>query len=138
MDWKPGAHASTFGGNPVAIAAALATMKVIENGLLDNAREVGEHILGKLADWPAKHKMVGHVRGVGLMIAVELVRDKQTKERADAERDAVVQACFRRGLLVLGCGANSVRLLPPLVVNKEQADSALGLLEEALTEVEIN
>lgn len=136
MDWKPGAHASTFGGNPVAIAAALATMKVIESGLLDNAREVGEHILKKLADWPARHEMVGHVRGVGLMIAVELVRDQQTKERATTERDAVVQACFRRGLLVLGCGANSVRLLPPLVVNKEQADSALGLLEEALTEVE--
>lgn len=136
MQWKPGAHASTFGGNPVALAAALATIKVIEGGLLDNATEVGGHILHKLADWPTKHKLVGHVRGAGLMIAVELVRDKQTKERADTERDAVVQAAFRRGLLILGCGPNSVRLLPPLVVNKEQADSAVELLEEALTEVE--
>ncbi len=136
MDWQPGAHASTFGGNPVAIAAALATLKVIEGGLLQNAAEVGGHILDKIADWPSKHKLVGEVRGRGLMVAVELVRDKQTKERAGKERDAVVQAAFRRGLLILGCGPNSVRLLPPLVVNKEQADCAVELLEEALTEVE--
>ncbi len=136
MDWKPGAHASTFGGNPVAIAAALATHRLLEGGLIENARRLGEHIFGKLADWPARHKLVGQVRGRGLMIALELVRNQETKEPAVAERDAVVEGAFNRGLLLLACGPNAVRLMPPLVIDQEQADCALRILDEVLTEIE--
>jgi 4-aminobutyrate aminotransferase len=136
MTWPPGAHASTFGGNPVCIAAALATIRLLEEGLIENARRLGDYILGRLADWPQRHRLVGEVRGRGLMIGIELVRDKQTKERASAEREAVVQAAFQRGLLLLGCGPNTLRLMPPLVIDQEQADCALDILEAALNEVE--
>lgn len=136
MNWKPGAHASTFGGNPVCIAAALATVRLLEEGLLENSRRLGDYIMSRLADWPRRHRLIGEVRGRGLMIALEFVRDKKTKERAHDEREAVVQAAFERGLLVLGCGPNSLRLMPPLVIGQEQADCALDLLESALSEVE--
>jgi 4-aminobutyrate aminotransferase len=136
MNWKPGAHATTFGGNPVSVAAALATIKLLEGGLIENARRQGDHLLAKLADWSRRHRLVGDVRGRGLMIGIELVRDKQTKERADAERNAVLEAAFQRGLLLLGCGPNTIRLCPPLVIDQEQADCALEILEESLTTVE--
>ena len=136
MNWPPGAHASTFGGNPVAVAASLATIRLLEGGLIENARRLGEYIFAKLADWPRRHKLVGEVRGRGLMIGLELVKDKQTRERAPKERDAVVEAAFQRGLLLLGCGPNTLRMMPPLIVDQEQVDCALGLLEDALTEVE--
>ena len=136
MTWPPGAHASTFGGNPVSLAAALATIRLVEQEYRENARRMGDYILKRLADWPDRHRLVGEVRGLGLMIALELVRDKKTKEMAITERDRVVEACFRRGLLLLGSGRNVVRLMPPLVIDEEQADCALRVLEEALTEVE--
>mgnify|MGYP002153786146 FL=1 len=136
MTWTPGAHASTFGGNPVAVAAALATIRLVEEKYLENARRMGDYILKRLADWPQRHRLVGEVRGLGLMVALELVRDKKSKEKASAERDRVVEAVFRRGLLMLGCGENILRLMPPLVIDQEQADCALQLLEEALAEVE--
>src|SRR5215467_11573357 len=102
MDWVPGSHASTFGGNPVCIAAALATLDVIEHqGLLRNTEEVGNHLLRRMGEWPKKHKLVGEVRGFGLMIGVELVKDKATKERAPEERDRVVELAFERGVLFL-------------------------------------
>lgn len=133
MNWVPGSHASTFGGNPVCIAAALATLDVIEReGLLQSTTEVGNHILRRMADWPKKHKLVGDVRGLGLMIGVELVKDKQTKERASEERDRVVELAFERGILFLGCGANTIRIAPPLITTKEQADVAMDVLEECL------
>ncbi|HEY7353325.1 MAG TPA: acetyl ornithine aminotransferase family protein [Terriglobales bacterium] len=133
MNWVPGSHASTFGGNPVCIAAALATLDVIEReGLLRNSEEVGNHILRRAADWPRKHKLVGDVRGMGLMIGVELVKDKQTKERASTERDRVVELAFERGVLFLGCGANTIRIAPPLITTKDQADVAMDVLEECL------
>lgn len=133
MNWVPGSHASTFGGNPVCIAAALATLDVIEReDLLHNSAEVGNHILRRTADWPKKHKLVGDVRGLGLMIGVELVKDKTTKERASAERDQVVELAFERGVLFLGCGANTIRIAPPLITTKEQADVAMDVLEECL------
>ena len=88
MDWVPGSHASTFGGNPICIAAALATLDVIEKeGLLKNSQQVGDYMRKKMADWPKKHKLVGDIRGLGLMIGVELVKNKETKERASEERD---------------------------------------------------
>jgi 4-aminobutyrate aminotransferase len=133
MDWVPGSHASTFGGNPVCIASALATLGVIEReGLLKNAAEVGTHMLRRMADWPKKHKLVGDVRGRGLMLGVELVKDKASREHAAAERDRVVELAFERGVLFLGAGPSTVRISPPLVVTKDEADVALDVLEECV------
>lgn len=135
MDWPPGAHASTFGGNPVSCAAALETVALLEDELMDNAADVGAFLMSELNTLADQHEMIGDVRGKGLMIGVELVKDRETKERASAERNAVVQACFRRGLLVLGCGENTVRLAPPLIIDREQAETAVRILGEAIGEV---
>jgi 4-aminobutyrate aminotransferase len=133
MDWVPGSHASTFGGNPVCIAAALATLDVIEReGLMRNAEEVGNHILRRMKDWSAKHRLVGDVRGRGLMIGLEFVTDKQTKQQANAERDRVVELAFERGVLFLGSGPSTIRIAPPLITTKEQADVAIDVLEECV------
>ena len=134
MSWPPGTHASTFGGNPVACAAALATIRLLRDGLMKNAEVVGAHMLAGAKALMEKHQIVGDVRGRGLMIGIELVRDRTTKERATTERDEVVRACFRRGLLVLGAGQNAIRLSPPLVITKEHADTALRILDDALAE----
>ena len=135
MDWPSGAHSNTFGGNPVAAAAALATIKLVREGMMANAAEVGEFLLNELKKLAERHPLIGDVRGKGLMIGVELVRDRQTKERATTERDALVQAAFRRGLLILAAGQNTVRLSPPLVLTREQAQIAVRLLDQALTDV---
>jgi 4-aminobutyrate aminotransferase len=135
MSWPPGAHASTFGGNPVACAAANATIKLLKDSLVANAATVGAHLIDGLRELQKKHPLMGDVRGKGLMIGIELVRDRQTKERAVEERGALVQAMFRRGVLVLGAGKNAVRLAPPLVLSKSQADSVLRVMDEALGEV---
>jgi 4-aminobutyrate aminotransferase len=136
MDWPVGAHSNTFGGNPVACAAALATIRLVRDGLMENAAEVGKFLIEKLKALAGRHRLIGDVRGKGLMIGVELVRDRQTKERAGEERDALVLSAFRRGLLVLAAGRNVVRLSPPLVLTKEQAEIAVRLFDESLTEVE--
>jgi len=133
MDWVPGSHASTFGGNPIAIAAALATLDVIEKEhLLENSASVGAHMMKRMADWPSKLKLVGDVRGRGLMIGVDIVKDKVTKEYAAADRDRIVELAFERGVLFLGCGPSTVRLCPALVVTKEEADVAVDVLEECI------
>ena len=136
MSWPPGTHASTFGGNPVACAASLATLKLLRDGLVRNAEVVGAHMLAGVKALMNRHAIIGDVRGRGLMIGVELVRDRQTKERATTERDRVVHECFRRGLLVLGAGQNAIRLSPPLVLTASQADTAIGILDQALTAVD--
>jgi 4-aminobutyrate aminotransferase len=136
MDWVPGSHASTFGGNPVCIAAALATMDVLEREAIRNAGEVGDYILQRLRTWPAKHPMVGDVRGHGLMIGVEIVKDQASKARAGEERDRIVDLAFERGLLLLGAGPNTVRLCPPLIITRDQTDAALDVLEECLGAIE--
>jgi len=136
MDWPPGAHASTFGGNPVSIAAALVTLRLIESEYLENARRMGEYLLGCLAGWRQQFRSVGDVRGKGLMIGIELVKDQQTKEPAGELREAIVQSAFRKGLLLLGAGENTIRLCPPLVIDREQADFALATLAECLREEE--
>lgn len=136
MDWKPGAHASTFGGNPVCIAAALVTMDLIEKQYMENARRVGELLFSRMADWPARHKIVGEVRGKGLMIGVEIVRDQKTKERAQDFREAIVNRAFEKGLLLLGAGENVIRIAPPLMIDEEQAEFAARTLEECIREVE--
>ena len=125
MDWPPGAHASTFGGNPVAVAAALATIELLENELIANAAHIGGHILDRMRDWPKRFPHVGDVRGLGLMIGFELVRDQHTKERAPELRDRIQELAFERGLLVLGAGRNTIRLCPPLVITRDQADFAI-------------
>jgi len=136
MDWGPGAHASTFGGNPVACAAALETIRLLEEKYVANAACMGEYILGRLADWPHKHALVGHVRGRGLMIGIELVKNQTTREPDPEARQEVIEKAFQRGLLVLGCGASTVRLMPPLIIEREHADRALEILEACLSEVE--
>ena len=136
MTWPPGAHASTFGGNPVSCAAALATIQLLKGSLVANAAEVGGHLMTALKGLAGKHRLIGDVRGRGLMIGVELVRDRQTKERATDERNAVVLGAFSHGLLILGAGKNSVRFSPPLVLTREQADIAVKIFDDALTEVE--
>jgi 4-aminobutyrate aminotransferase len=135
MTWPPGAHASTFGGNPVACAAALATLKLLHERLLKNAETVGARLKQGLIALAEKHALIGDVRGRGLMIGVELVRDRRTKERAVDERGGVVQAAFRCGLLVLGAGRNTVRFSPPLVLTADEADTAVRIFDQALTEV---
>src|SRR5215212_2163467 len=136
MEWPPGAHASTFGGNPVSCAAALATIRLLKDQLVANAADVGGHLMAGLKALAAKHPLIGDVRGRGLMVGVELVRDRQTKERAIEERNAVVTEAFNHGLLILGAGKNSVRFSPPLVLTREQADTAVRIFDEALTAVE--
>jgi 4-aminobutyrate aminotransferase len=132
MDWKPGAHASTFGGNPVSAAAALATLDLLQSGLVANAARIGAHMIERLNTWPERFANVGDVRGLGLMIGIEIVRDRHTRERSRPLRDEVLQLAFDRGLLVLGAGENSIRLSPPLVVTREQADFAIDVLEDCL------
>jgi 4-aminobutyrate aminotransferase len=121
----------------VCIAAALATVDVLEREAIANAGSVGAHIMKRLKTWPAKHPMVGDVRGFGLMIGVEIVKDQKSRERAPKERDRIVdELAFERGLLLLGAGANTVRICPPLILTKEQADAGLDIIEQCLSEVE--
>jgi 4-aminobutyrate aminotransferase len=138
MTWPPGAHASTFGGNPVACAAALVTIDLLQRELVDHAARMGAYLMERLRRWPARFPVVGDVRGLGLMLGIELVRDQATKEKAGALRDRVVQLAFERGVLILGAGDNTIRLCPPLIVTKGQCDFALdtleGCLEQAIAE----
>src|ERR1700690_3080421 len=136
IDWKPGAHASTFGGNPVCIAAALATIRLVENGYMANAARMGEFIMRETANWTENHKIVGEVRGKGLMIGIEFVRDQKTKEKGPELRNRIVQMAFHKGLLVLGSGDTTLRLCPPLMIDEEQASFALHTLDGIISEVE--
>ena len=136
MDWTPGSHASTFGGNPVSIAAALATMDVLEREGIANAARVGGLMLERLQTWVKTHPLVGDVRGRGMMIGIELVKDKATREPAGALRDRLELLAFERGLMVLGCGETTLRLCPPLIVSEDEATVALDILEDALFHVE--
>jgi len=135
MQWKPGAHASTFGGNPVCIAASLATLELLEQELIDNAARLGAKMKARMEEWPRRFPIVGDVRGLGLMLGFEIVKDQATKEKAPELRNRIEELAFERGLLVLGAGQNSIRLSPPLVLTEDQADFALTQLEECLAEV---
>ena len=136
MNWVPGSHASTFGGNPVSIASALATIDILKREAIGNAARVGSVMMQRLQGWAKTHPMVGDVRGRGLMIGIELVQDKGTREPAGAVRNRVETLAFERGLMVLGCGESSIRLCPPLIVSEDEAMVALDILEEALTHAE--
>jgi 4-aminobutyrate aminotransferase len=125
MDWQPGSHGSTFGGNPVSIAAALATMTILEREAIANAAAMGDHMRQRMNAWPSQYPIVREVRGRGLMIGVEVLRD----------RDAIIDRAFERGLLCLGAGESAIRLTPPLIVSKEQANIAMDIFEECLRAV---
>jgi 4-aminobutyrate aminotransferase len=132
MSWKAGSHASTFGGNPVCITAALKTIELLEQGLIKNSAEVGAYLKAGLERLQKKYSCIGDVRGLGLMIGVEFVKDRIDNEPASQLRDRVEAACFERGLILLGAGPNTIRWSPPLVFTKENADVALEIFDEAI------
>ena len=136
MTWPSGAHANTFGGNPISCAAALATIRLIEGGYMQNAARMGERFMEQLKRMQAEHRSMGDVRGLGLMIGVELVKDKDTKEPAVDLRDAVVQKCFEKRLLILGCGMSTARFMPALNITEDLVDEGLDIFAEALTGAE--
>ena len=132
MDWHKGAHASTFGGNPVCIASALKTIELLENGLTENAAVVGKYLQDGLRELMTKYDCIGDVRGLGLMIGVEFVESKATMKASPELRDRIEMACFERGLIILGCGANTIRWSPPLILSKENVDVALEIFDQAI------
>jgi 4-aminobutyrate aminotransferase len=133
MDWKPGAHASTFGGNPVAIASALKTIELLERELIKNSAEVGAYMQEGLRRLMQKHDCIGDVRGLGMMVGVEFVENKASMKPAPELRERVEHACFERGLIILGAGVNTIRWSPPLIITRENIDVALEIFDEAIT-----
>jgi 4-aminobutyrate aminotransferase len=133
MSWPKGSHGNTYGGNPIACAASLATIDLIEREYLQNAREVGEYTLDALAEIMVRHPSIGDVRGIGLMIGIEFVKDRESKDPAIKLRDDIVDLSFERGLLTLGCGGSTIRFSPPLSTSKSEVDEALLIFEEAIT-----
>jgi 4-aminobutyrate aminotransferase len=136
MDWVPGSHASTFGGNPVSIAAALATIDILQREGIANAAMIGAKMMERLEGWKKTHPLVGDVRGRGLMIGIELVKNRETREPATALRNRIETLAFERGLMILGCGETSVRLCPPLILTEAEATVGLDILEDVLSQVE--
>ncbi len=133
MDWEPGSHANTFGGNPLACAAALETLNLLEKKLLKNSEVTGNYLLGSLKELSREFPMIGDVRGLGLMVGVELVKDRQTRTPAPKERDEIIELAFQKGLLLLGCGESTIRFSPPLIVSKKDVDVAVEIMRECFT-----
>jgi len=132
MDWKKGAHASTFGGNPVCIAAALKTIELLQRELVANSASIGAYLKNGLQKLMSKYECIGDVRGPGLMLGVEFVKDRASKKPDPELRDRVEMASFNRGLILLGCGPNSIRWSPPLILNRENVDVALEIFDDAI------
>jgi 4-aminobutyrate aminotransferase len=132
VTWPYGSHGNTYGGNPVACAAGLATIDLIENEYMANAADVGEYALDALEELKARHPSIGDVRGIGLMIGVEFVKDRESKEADHDLCDRVVKLAFERGLLTLGCGRSTVRIAPPLSISRSEMDDGLKILDEAI------
>lgn len=137
MTWPAGTHASTFGGNPVSCAAALVTLRLLEDGMMDNATTVGAYLLEKLRDIQTRHPVIGDVRGRGLMVGAEIIKDPPLRARAPELRNAIVNRAFEEGLLLLGAGPNSIRFVPPLNVSREHVDEAMGIFERVLDELDV-
>ncbi|HXV59225.1 MAG TPA: aminotransferase class III-fold pyridoxal phosphate-dependent enzyme, partial [Vicinamibacteria bacterium] len=133
MKWRSGSHGSTFGGNPLCCAAALATLDVLEDGLIENARVMGQRMMAGLEQLMARHSVIGDLRGVGLFIGVELVKDRQTKEPAKTLVHDIEQRAFGKGLLLLSCGESVIRIAPPLVIDEYDVDTGLQILDECLS-----
>jgi len=133
MDWGPTAHENTLGGNPIVVAAALAVLDVLaEERLIENAEKVGGYMLKRFNEIMGECKLVGDVRGKGMMVGIELVKDRETKQYATKERDDLILETFKRGLLILGAGPSSIRLAPPLITTTDQAEIGVQIFEEAL------
>ena len=137
QDWTPGSHASTFGGNPVSCAAAMAVLDIIKTDkLLENATEQGAYIKKRLEEMMETHPMIGDVRGIGLMVGVEIVKDKDSKEVAPKATEEIMMECFRNGLAIVNCGVNVIRWMPPLTITRDLVEPSLEIFEKALTKVE--
>jgi 4-aminobutyrate aminotransferase len=133
MDWGKGTHGNTYGGNPISCAAALATIDLIENEYLENAAEMGDYALDVLEEIQHRHPSIGHIRGKGLMIGVEFVKDQETKEPAKELTDRVVELCFQRGLLTLSCAKSVIRVAPPLSISKSEIDEGMQIFSECIS-----
>jgi len=136
MTWEPGSHGSTFGGNPVSCAAALATIKLIEDGMMENAAKMGEHILSALREMQTRHPSMGDVRGKGLMIGVEFVVDHETRKPAHDLRDKIIDHAFEHGLLLLGAGDSVIRFMPALMIDPTTTEEALSVFEDSVSAIE--
>lgn len=134
QQWTPGAHANTYGGNPICCAAALATLDLVEREYAANAAKVGAYFMERLREMQSRHKVIGEVRGKGLMIGMELISDPASRAPCQKSCGAVITGAFHRGLLLLSCGQSTVRFMPPLNVSVEQIDEAISLLEAALVD----
>ncbi len=135
MTWEPGSHASTFGGNPVSAAAALAVIDYIKkNDLMGNARKQGEYLKGVFEEWKEKYEIIGDVRGKGLMIGVEIVKDKKSKTFAPDLTEEIVSKTWKNGVLLITCGRSTLRIAPPLTITRELIDEALPVIEKAIKE----
>ncbi len=132
MTWVPGSHGNTFGGNPLACAAALETLRLVESEYMAHAAAMGELLIGRLREMQGRYEQFGDVRGIGLMVGVELVRDRRSRQEAPELRDAIVQRAFERGLLLLGCGSSAVRFCPALNIPQPLLEEGLDLFEEAV------
>jgi 4-aminobutyrate aminotransferase len=133
VTWPKGAHGNTFGGNPIACAASLATIDLIESHYLGNASSMGEYALEALTEIQPRHPSIGDVRGLGLMLGMEFVKDRITKEHNPQIRDKIVRTAFEHGLLLLGCGKSTIRICPPLSISKSEIDEGLSILDYAIT-----
>jgi 4-aminobutyrate aminotransferase len=133
MTWPRGSHGNTFGGNPISCAAALATIDLIENEYMENASTVGQYTLDALHEIMARHPSIGDVRGIGLMIGVEFVKDRKSKLPAEELCSKIVDLAFERGLILLSCGRSVMRIAPPLSISKAEVDEGLAIFEEAVT-----
>jgi 4-aminobutyrate aminotransferase len=135
MDWEAGSHASTFGGNPVSCQAALVTIELLEEELMKNAADQGDYLMAGLRELQQSYECMGDVRGKGLMVGVELVKDRETKEPARTWRDEIIQKAFYKGLLLLGCGENTIRFSPPLTVTAGEIDTCLSMFDSVVREI---
>ncbi len=133
VSWPKGSHGNTYGGNPLACSAALASINLIEEQYMQNAAEVGEYTLDALEEIKVRHRSIGEVRGIGLMIGVEFVEDQDSKQPAHDLQERIVNLAFERGLLMLGCGRSAIRISPPLSVSRSEIDDGLEIFEEAIT-----
>ncbi len=137
MDWEAGSHASTFGGNPVSCMAALTTIELLEEGLMKNAAVQGKRLMDGLVKLQQSHECMGDVRGKGLMVAVEFVKNRETKEPARTWRNDIIKQAFNKGLLLLGCGENSIRFCPSLTVNTSEIDKCLSIFDDVVREIAV-
>ena len=137
QDWPPGSHANTFGGNLVACAAGIATLEYMKKQKVgENAVKVGNYIKKRLLEMQDKYELIGDIRGIGLMIGIELVKNRKTKEFAKKERDKILDSCFKKGLILLQAGSSVIRISPPLIITKQQADKGLNILEASIKEAQ--